>query len=136
MAKQTKPAREIIETHRPKKIDKYKFIIKDPDFYDELKNDSSFDMETLDMLKMDDVLEVGMLSTNDSFTRDIVSKSDRPTLVDEKRNLYVSKSMITKADKKLQSIETGVFTYHDNSYMIVKFIYEKFDIVELFLTVE
>ena len=72
----------------------------------------------------------------DTYDRTVVSKAKEPTTIDESRGIVVSKQLIIKADKKLHSVGIHTFSYKNDSYVMVKFVYEKFDIVEIFLLVE
>ena len=130
MAKKELSPAEVIMSHIPKKMDKYKIIIKDSDFFDELTKDETFDMKLLDTINDNGLVNAGY--ENDEFD----SKAKEPTTIDESRGIVVSKQLITKADKKLQSVGIHTFSYQDDSYVMVKFVYEKFDIVEIFLLVE
>ena len=127
---------ELINSHRPKKVSKYKFIIKDSELFEELRNDESFDMKTLDTIKNDDLVNTGYNRDFDSYERDVVARAKEPTTIDEKRGIVVSKQLITKADKKLINVCINTFDYDNASYVMIKFVYERFDIVEIFLLVQ
>ena len=131
MAKQLS-ASELINSHLPKKVEKYKVIIKDAELFDELI-ESKFDMDLLDTIKNNRMVDAGYNSTFDSYDRSTVSKAKEPTIIDKDKGIVVSKQLITKTDKKLQSVDIHSFTYDDSPYVMVKFVYEKFDIVEIFL---
>lgn len=135
MAKNLSPE-ELIMTHIPKKIEKYKFIIKDDELFDELVKSESFDMEVLDTIKNDKLVDAGYHMNFMTFDRTVVAKAKQPTTIDEDKGIVVSKQLITKADKKLFSVGVATFGYENASYVMVKFEYEKFDIVEIFLLVE
>ena len=127
---------ELINSHRPKKVSKYKFIIKDSELFEELRNDESFDMKTLDTIKNDDLVNTGYNRDFDLYERDVVARAKEPTTIDEKRGIVVSKQLITKADKKLINVCVNTFDYDNASYVMIKFVYERFDIVEIFLLVQ
>ena len=127
---------ELINSHRPKKVSKYKFIIKDSELFEELRNDESFDMKTLDTIKNDDLVNTGYNRDFDLYERDVVARAKEPTTIDEKRGIVVSKQLITKADKKLINVCINTFDYDNASYVMIKFVYERFDIVEIFLLVQ
>ena len=136
MAKKELSPAEVIKSHIPKKMDKYKIIIKDAEFFDELTKDETFDMKLLDTINDNGLVNAGYDNDEfDTYDRAVVSKAKEPTTIDESRGIVVSKQLITKADKKLQSVEY-TFSYQNDSYVMVKFVYEKFDIVEMFLLVE
>ena len=95
---------EIVMSHIPKKVSKYKFIIKDSDFFDELTKDESFDMNLLDTIQNNQLVDIGYNQTFDSYERDVVAKAKQPTTIDPDRHIVVSKQLITKADKKLLNV--------------------------------
>lgn len=127
---------ELIMSHVPKKVPKYKFIIKDSELFEELKNDSSFNMKILDTIKNDELVNTGYNRDFDSYERDVVARAKEPTTIDEKRGIVVSKQLITKADKKLLNVCITTFDYDNASYVMIKFVYERFDIIEIFLLVQ
>ena len=134
MAKQLS-ASETILSHLPKKNFKYKVIIKDDEFRNEL-NDSNFDNNLLDTIKNDQLVSAGYNNTDfNSYDRETVSKAKQPTIIDKDRGIVVSKQLITKTDKKLLKVDIKSFYYEDTPYVMIKFVYEKFDIVEVFLLV-
>lgn len=137
MAKKELSPAEVIKSHIPKKMDKYKIIVKDAEFFDELTKDETFDMKLLDTINDNGLVNAGYDNDEfDTYDRVVVSKAKEPTTIDESRGIVVSKQLITKADKKLQSVGIHTFSYQNDSYVMVKFVYEKFDIVEIFLLVE
>lgn len=135
MAKNDLTPKELIISHLPKKVDKYKVIIKDADLDEALKNDPEFDQSILDTINDDGLVDTGYNRTFNSYDRSTVSKAKEPTVIDENKGIVVSKQLITKTDKKLLSVDVNTFSYNDNSYVMIKFVYEKFDIVEVFLLV-
>ena len=134
MAKQLS-ASETILSHLPKKNFKYKVIIKDDDFRKELI-ESNFDNNLLDTIKNDPLVNTGYNNTDfDSYDRSSVAKAKQPTVIDKDKGIVVSKQLITKTDKKLLKVDIKSFYYEDTPYVMIKFVYEKFDIVEVFLLV-
>ena len=134
MAKQLS-ASETILSHLPKKNFKYKVIIKDDDFRKEL-TESNFDNNLLDTIKNDQLVSAGYNNNDfDSYDRSTVAKAKQPTIIDKDRGIVVSKQLITKTDKKLLKVDIKSFYYEDTPYVMIKFVYEKFDIVEVFLLV-
>ena len=134
MAKQLS-ASETILSHLPKKNFKYKVIIKDDEFRNEL-NESNFDNNLLDTIKNDALVNTGYNNTDfDSYDRSSVAKAKQPTIIDKDKGIVVSKQLITKTDKKLLKVDIKSFYYEDTPYVMIKFVYEKFDIVEVFLLV-
>lgn len=127
---------ELVMSHLPKKMEKYKVIIKDVELFEALKNDPTFDMNVLDKINNDALVNAGYEQEFDSYDRSTVAKAKEPTIIDKDRGIVVSKQLITKTDKKLLSVDINTFNYNSNSYVMVKFVYEKFDIVELFLLVQ
>lgn len=135
MAKTLTP-QELILSHLPKKIAKYKVIIKDAELFDALNNDPDFDMSKLDTINNPPLVDYGYSGSFKSYDRSTVAKAKEPTVIDEDRGIVVSKQLITKTDKKLQSVDINTFTFNSNSYVMVKFVYELFDIIEIFLLVK
>ena len=134
MAKQLS-ASETILSHLPKKNFKYKVIIKDDDFRNELI-ESNFDNELLDTIKNDQLVFTGYNNTDfNSYDRSTVSRAKQPTVIDKGKGIVVSKQLITKTDKKLLTVDIKSFNFEDTPYVMIKFVYEKFDIVEIFLLV-
>ena len=135
MAKKVLSASEIVESHIPKKIEKYKFIFKDEDFLNQLESEG-YDISRCDTINNQQLVNAGLdQATFKSYDRVTVSKAKQPTVIDEDKGIVVSKQMITKADKKLLSVNVGTFTFQEYQYVMVKFSYEKFDIVEIFLLI-
>ena len=135
MAKKILSASEIVESHIPKKIEKYKFIFKDEDFLNQLESEG-YDISRCDTINNQQLVNTGLdQATFKSYDRVTVSKAKQPTVIDEDKGIVVSKQMITKADKKLLSVNVGTFTFQEYQYVMVKFSYEKFDIVEIFLLI-
>ena len=127
-------APETIMSHLPKKH-KYKIFIKDEEFLKEL-TESNFDKSLLDTINNDPLVNTGYNQTSfDSYERDTVSKAKEPTIVDKDKGIVLSKQLITKTDKKLLKVDIKSLTYNESNYVIIKFVYEKFDIVEIFLLV-
>ena len=135
MAKKELTPAELIMSHLPKKIEKYKVIIKDDELFEALTKTEGFDLNVLDTIKNDPLVKVGYEKTFSSYDRSIVARAKEPTTIDEEKGIVVSKQLITKTDKKLQSVDITTFDYNDDSYVMIKFVYEKFDIVEIFLLV-
>ena len=62
---------------------------------------------------------------------EVVARAKEPTIMDD--GVIVSKKMATKTDKKLQNVGIGFFTHEGIRYVCVKLIYERFDIIEIFI---
>lgn len=121
---------EIVESHRPKNF-KYKFYFKDEEFLNQLTNDG-FDIFSSDTIKNDELTNYGYEhSTWEYVERTVLGKAKEPTIIDD--GIIISKKMITKADKKLAQIGIGFFTFNETEYVCVKLVYEKFDILEIFV---
>lgn len=135
MGKQLSP-KELIQSHLPKKIQKFKVIIKDAELHDELNNDPDFDMNTLDTINNTKLVSAGYSGPFEIFDRSSVSKAKEPTVIDSSKGIVISKQLITKTDKKLLSVGINTYEFQSNSYVMIKFEYEKFDIVEVFLLIK
>jgi hypothetical protein len=120
---------EIVESHKPKNF-KYKFIIKDDTVYDELI-ECNYDLEKLDTIRNDKLVNEALKADFTEYQRETVARAKEPTLLDD--GIILSKKMITKADKKLYGIMLGFFDYEEIHYVAIKFKYERFDILEIFV---
>lgn len=118
---------ELVETHKPKHF-KFKYIFNDDQLIEDLAS-SEFDMSTLDTINDDELVEAALGADYTMYERDIVGKSNAPTIMDD--GIIISKKMITKADKKLLAVYIGFFEYH-SKHIAIKFHYERFDILEIF----
>lgn len=93
-------------------------------------------MNKLDTINNIGLIDAGYNSTDFTYyPRDIVVKAKEPTTVDKDACIVIGKQLITKTDKKLQEVGYAKFTYNDVNYVMIKFVYEKFDIVEVFLLI-
>lgn len=130
MAKKT--ASELAETHRPKNY-KYKYIFTDTTFVEELY-DQGFDIDSLDTINDDDLVEDALKITDfKEFPRESVAKAKQPTILED--GVMLSKQMVTKTDKKLQSVQVGFFTHKNQRHVCIKLVYERFTIIEIFILV-
>ena len=120
---------DIVESHKPKNF-KYKYLFHDDEFLMKLEADG-YDIDSLDTIRNDALVQESLKCELEQHDRETVSHAKEPTKLQD--GVMLSKRMITKADKKLQSVNTGFFTYQQSRYMIIKFQYEKFDIVEIFM---
>ena len=121
---------DLVETHKPKKV-KYKYIITDDKVYDELI-DANYDIDTLDTINNDALVREAMLSNFASvFGREVIGKAKSPTILEN--GVVFSKSLITKADKKLMSINMSEFMFSGIKHVAIKFNYEFFSILEIFI---
>lgn len=121
---------ELVETHKPKNF-KYKYLIDDDNIYDELIA-LDYDLSTLDTIDNNELVDVA-LGTDFvmTFDRTAVSKANEPTILDD--GVILSKNLITKADKKLLSIQTSEFVFNSIKHVALKFNYEYFSILEIFI---
>lgn len=130
MAKSKLNAAELVDSHRPKNF-KYKYIFTDPTLIDELL-ELKFDLDSLDTINDDDLTCAAMEVKNfTEFERDAVSKAKKPTVLDD--GVMLTKQMATKTDKKLQKVLMGYFMYDGRKYVCIRMVYERFDIMELFI---
>lgn len=129
MASKDKSISEIVNDHKPKNY-KFKFIVKDETLWKELE-ECEYDISTLDTINDSDLTVAALNTSFKEYPRETVSSAKKPTSLDD--GVIISKKMITKADKKLQSVNIGFFTYDNVRYVCVKFVYERFDIIEIFI---
>lgn len=119
---------EVVNSHRPKNV-KYKYIFHSDDVLEKLI-DMDFDISSLDTICDDELVNDSLKATYEEFGRECVAKAKVPTMLD--KGVILSKQLITKADKKLQHVGVGFFNHKDISYVGIKFVYELFDIIEIF----
>lgn len=129
----TKPPKtppEIVDAHKPKNV-KYKFIFTDDSFLCSLE-DTGYDISTTDTINNPELIEAAMSSVENevSYEREVVARAKKPTYLDT--GVVLSKQLITKADKKLQEVKVGYFTYQNCRYVRILFVYQAFMIIELF----
>lgn len=130
MAKEKKTISEIVDAHKPKNF-KYKFIFTDKSILDELANDN-YDFDTLDTINDDDLVDEAMKVTEfTTFDRSVVARKNEPKVLDD--GVILSKQMVTKVDKKLQCIQLGDFSYKNRKYILIRLVYERFTIIEIFI---
>lgn len=131
MAKKETPLPEIIDSHRPKNF-KYKYIIDDDSVYDELIK-AEYDLSSLDTIHDDQLVQAALKADYTTYERTIVGKAKEPTLMED--GIIINKKMITKADKKLLAVLIGRFEYRDMDHVVIRWRYEKFDIMEIFIII-
>ena len=131
MAKEKKSISEIVNDHKPKNF-KFKFIFKDDEILKELESEN-YDISSTDTICNDELVQLAYQSEFRYFEREVVGKAKEPTDVGD--GIVISKQLITKADKKLQQIGIGYFSMNDVNYVCIKFMYERFDIIEIFIKI-
>lgn len=129
MASKDKSISEIVNDHKPKNY-KFKFIVKDETLWKELE-EQQYDISSLDTINDSDLTVAALNTSFKEYPRETVSAAKKPTSIDN--GVIISKKMITKADKKLQSVNIGFFTHNNVRYVCIKFVYERFDIIEIFI---
>lgn len=129
MAKKIITASELVESHKPKNF-KFKYIFHDDAFLCTLEEEK-YDLQTLDTIHNDMLVQTALRASYVSHDRDTVAHAKEPTKLED--GIMLSKRMITKADKKLKAVLTAFFDFENNRYMAIKFQYEKFDIIEIFM---
>lgn len=129
MAKQSLPVNEIIESHKPKNF-KYRFIITDESVYDELQS-LQYDLSNLDTINDDELIQEALKADYTWYERDVVKRAKEPTIFEN--GVILSKKMVTKTDKKLIKIGTGFFEFRNLRYVSIRMVYERFDIIEIFI---
>jgi hypothetical protein len=129
MAKEKDSVTKVIDDHKPKNY-KFKYIIKDDTLLKELE-DSNYDLSSLDTINDTDLTVAAMNSVFKEYPREVVASSKKPTQIED--GVLLFKQMTTKTDKKLQNVCVGFFSHNDLRYVCVKFVYERFDIIEIFI---
>lgn len=130
MGKQT--ASEICESHKPKNF-KFKYVFSDTSMLEEL-HDENYDISSLDTINNDELIEASNnLDDVKEYDREIFGKAKEPTLFDD--GIVLTRKMVTKADKKLQNVKLGFFTYREKRYVKIEMVYERFSIIEIFVLV-
>lgn len=129
MAKEKDPVTKVVDDHKPKNY-KFKYIIKDDTLLKELE-DSNYDLSSLDTINDTDLTVAAMNSTFKEYPREVVASSKKPTQIED--GVLLFKQMTTKTDKKLQNVCVGFFSHNDLRYVCIKFVYERFDIIEIFI---
>lgn len=124
-----KTTKEIIDSHKPKNF-KFKYIIKDEELFKELEK-IEYDMSSLDTINNDSLVNEALNASFQEYPREVVTSSKKPTQLDD--GVLLFKQMTTKTDKKLLNVCVGFFSYDNLRYVCIKFIYEKFDIIEIFI---
>ena len=125
----TKTGKELIESHKPKNF-KYRYIITDETLYDELKHDN-FDLDELDTIHNDELVMQALSCEYVQYERDVVGKMKEPTLMND--GVIISKSMVTKSDKKLNKIGIAFFDRNNRKHVVLRMYYDRFDIIEIFI---
>ena len=124
-----KTTSEIINDHKPKRY-KFKFIIRDDNLLKELE-DVNYDMSSLDTINDTDLTIAALNAVFKEYPREVVASSKKPTQIEE--GVLLFKQMTTKTDKKLQNVCVGFFSHDNLRYVCIKFVYERFDIIEIFI---
>lgn len=124
-----KTSSQIVEEHKPKNY-KFKYVITDPTLEKEL-NEAGFDMSTLDTINDNSLVEDALASSFQSYPREVVATSKKPTQIEN--GVLLFKQMVTKTDKKLLNVQVGFFSHDNLRYACIKFIYERFEIIEIFI---
>lgn len=125
--KKTTP--EIIDDHKPKNY-KFKFIIKDESLWKELE-DVKYDISSLDTINDTDLTVAALNTSFKEYPREVVASSKKPTQIED--GVLLFKQMTTKTDKKLQNVCVGFFSHNNLRYVCIKFVYVRFDIIEIFI---
>lgn len=131
MAKKVTAADELVESHKPKNF-KFKYYFKG-DILLELE-ELKYDILSTDTIRNDQLTNYAYNEVSyQYYERDIIGKAKQPTEIED--GIMISKKMVTKADKKLIKVGIGYFTFNNISYMAIRLEYERFDILELFVTI-
>ena len=124
-----KTTSEIINDHKPKRY-KFKFIIRDDNLLKELE-DANYDMSSLDTINDTDLTVAALNAEFKEYPREVVASSKKPTQIED--GVLLFKQMTTKTDKKLLNVCVGFFSHNNLRYVCIKFVYERFDIIEIFI---
>jgi len=131
MAKEKLSMTELVNSHKPKNF-KFKYIITKPEVNEALLSEN-YDLTQLDTIGDDDLIEEALRADFTIHDRTAVAKAKEPTVLND--GIILSKSMVTKADKKLLGVGCGEFHKNGIHYVAIKLMYELFDIMELFILV-
>lgn len=126
---ENKTISEIIDDHKPKNY-KFKFIIKDESLWKEL-DDAKYDISSLDTINDTDLTVAALDAPFKEYPREVVAASKKPTQLED--GVLLFKQMTRKTDKKLQNVCVGFFSHNNLRYVCIKFVYERFDIIEIFI---
>lgn len=126
---------KFLKDFKPKNF-KYKFIFTDDEFQEDILKMSAPDDLTiqndLDTIKNEPLVRAAMESDFVCYGNN-VKKAKEPTSIGE--GLFISKMMVSKTGKALLDVQTSRFEYEKNIYMAIKFVYEKFYILEIFIMI-
>jgi hypothetical protein len=129
MAKEKDPVTKVVDDHKPKNY-KFKYIITDESLTEELMA-LNYDMSTLDTIKDNDLVDSALAAPYTEYPREVVASSKKPTQIED--GVLLFKQMTTKTDKKLQNVRVGFFTHNNLRYVAIRFVYERFEILEIFI---
>ena len=129
MAKAKDPVTKVVDDHKPKNF-KFKYIIKDDELLKELE-DAKYDISSLDTINDTDLTVAALNTSFKEYPREVVASSKKPTQIED--GVLLFKQMTTKTDKKLQNVCVGFFSHNNLRYVCIKFVYVRFDIIEIFI---
>jgi hypothetical protein len=123
---------EIIDGCKPKNF-KFKFIFTDSTVLDELV-EANYDMTTLDTINDNELIEASnYLDEEKEYDNEIFGKAKEPTIMDD--GIILNRKMVSKVGKVLQKVKLGFFTYNEKRYIKITMVYERFEIIEIFVLV-
>lgn len=123
---------EIVEGSKPKNF-KFKFIFTDPSVLEEL-HDQGYDISSLDTINNDELINSSNnLDYEKEYENNIFGKAKEPTIMDD--GIILNRKMVSKVGKVLQKVKLGFFTYNDKRYVKITMVYERFEIIEIFILV-
>lgn len=123
---------EIVEASKPKNF-KFKFIFTDPTALEELA-EQGYDIESLDTIQHDDIVEASNhLDSEKEYDNEIFGRSKEPTIMDD--GIILNRKMVSKVGKVLYKVKVGFFTYNEKRYIKITMVYDRFDIIEIFVLV-
>lgn len=126
--------KEFLKTYKPKNF-KYKFIFTDNELQEDILKSLPAELaseDDLDTIQNDELVKQAMSSDFVCYGNN-VKKAKEPTSIEE--GIFISKMMVTKTGKPLLDVQTAHFIYENNNYIAIKFVYEKFYILEIFIII-
>jgi len=123
---------DLVDSHKPKDF-KFFFDIKDTTLIQELEV-AGYDISSLNTIIDEDLIQAALTSDfTDKYDRDIIGRANEPTIFED--GIIMSKQLITKTDKKLESILKSIFIHNSIGYVAWKYQYERFDIIQIFVLI-
>jgi hypothetical protein len=123
---------QLVESHRPRNF-KYFYNFTDESLVQELEK-LNYDISSLDLIKDPQLIQVALNAPyTEEFDRTVIGKANQPTVFDD--GFVIAKQLITKADKKLQKIVKSIFQHQEVTYVSMKLVYQRFEIIQIFILI-